>query len=277
MKKITIGDVEIIALTDGAGLMLPLDQTFPTVRAAQWEPYYQRYPQVFADSSTWYLHYGCYVVRTREHTLLVDTGVGPGPYMGVVYGRLPDVLSENDIDPKDVNTVFLTHAHSDHIGWNFTAEGVPMFSNARYMLHHVDWDFYQQPAVKMSIAPYVDRMLTPLKKLGILDLLLDGQSLTQEVIAIPTPGHSPGHMSLLISSKDQKALIGGDAIIHPAQVTEPGWCSVYDMDNGPAIATRRHLLDMLEAEEIVLAAGHFPSPGFGRITRQDGRRYWEAL
>src|SRR5712691_3863357 len=118
MNKMIIGDVEILALTDGAGLKLKLDETFPTVRARvgageewmwrggpcgrPWEAYYQRYPQVFADASTWYLHYGCYLVRTQNCTVLVDTGVGPGPYMGVVYGRLPDVLQEHDIDPQEV-------------------------------------------------------------------------------------------------------------------------------------------------------------------------------
>ena len=277
MQKINIGDVEIIAVTDGTGLVLALDQTFPTVQPAQWEPYFQRYPRVFTNSSNWYLHYGCFVVRTREHTLLVDTGVGPGPYMGVVYGRLPDALRENEIDPGDVNTVFLTHAHNDHVGWTLTAQGTPMFPNARYMLHEVEWDFYQQPAVKMSIAPYIDHTLTPLKKLGVLDLLPGGQSLTGEITAIPTPGHSPGHMSLLISSKDRKAIIGGDAFLHPAQLTWPGWCSVFDIDNGPAIATRKQLLEMLENEGMVLAVGHFPSPGFGRVIRQDGQRYWEPL
>ncbi len=103
MQKITIGDVEIIAVTDGTGLVLALDQTFPTVQPAQWEPYFQRYPRVFTNSSNWYLHYGCFVVRTREHTLLVDTGVGPGPYMGVVYGRLPDALRENEIAASSEN------------------------------------------------------------------------------------------------------------------------------------------------------------------------------
>src|SRR5947209_6118591 len=170
MNKITIGDVEILALTDGAGLKLKLDETFPTVRAAaQWETYYQRYPQVFGDASTWYLHYGSYLVRTQDCTVLVDTGVGPGPYMGVVYGRLPDVLREHDVDPQEVDMVFLTHAHADHVGWNFTADGTPLFPKARYILHQAEWDFFQQPMVKMSIASYVDKLLTPLKRLGVLD------------------------------------------------------------------------------------------------------------
>ena len=209
--------------------------------------------------------------------MLVDTGVGPGPYMGVVYGRLPDVLKEHEVDPEEVDVVFLTHAHADHVGWNFTAEGTPRFPKARYVLHQDEWDFFQQPMVKMSIASYVDQLLTPLKRLGVLDLLPDGRTLTPELTAIPTPGHSPGHMSLLIASKGQKGLIGGDAIIHPAQVSEPTWCSVFDMDNEPTIATRKRLLDMLEKEEIILAAGHFPSPGFGRIICEGGRRYWQAL
>ena len=277
MQKITIGDAEIISVTDGTGLVLPLNQTFPGIQPAQWQPYYQRYPQTFTNSSNWRLHYGCYVVRTREHTLLVDTGVGPGPYMGVVYGRLPDALRENEIDPADVNIVFLTHAHNDHVGWTLTPQSTPMFPNARYLLHEVDWDFYQLPAVKMSIAPYIDSLLTPLKTLGVLDLLPGGQSITREVTALFTPGHSPGHMSLLISSKGHKAVIGGDVFLHPAQLTQPRWCSVFDIENGPAIASRKQLLEMLESEEMLLAAGHFPDPGFGRIIRQDGQCYWEAL
>ena len=82
MKKITIGDVEIVALTDGAGLVQPLDHTFPTVRAEQWGPYYQRYPRVFADSSRWYLQYDYYVVRTPEQIVMVDTGSGEARIWG---------------------------------------------------------------------------------------------------------------------------------------------------------------------------------------------------
>lgn len=277
MQKITIGDAEIISVTDGTGLVQPLSETFPGVQAAQWQSYYQRYPQTFTDSSHWRLHYGYYVIRTSEYTLMVDTGVGPGPYMGVIYGRLPDALRENGIDLTDVSTVFITHAHNDHVGWTLTDQGTPMFPNARYLLHEIEWDFYQMPAVKMSIAPYIDSLLTPLKTLGVLDLLPGGQSITREVTALFTPGHSPGHMSLLISSKGHKAIIGGDVFLHPAQLTQPRWCSVFDIENGPAIASRKQLLEMLESEEILLAAGHFPDPGFGRIIRQDGQCYWEAL
>ena len=278
MTKVMIGDVEIIALVDGAaGLLLKLDEVFPTLRPAQWEAFYRRYPQLFADTATWHINYNCYLVRVHDYVCLVDTGVGPGPYMGQLYGKLLDALRAHKINPEDVNTVFLTHAHSDHVGLNLTVDGRPTFPNARYVIDQGEWDFYQQPQVKMSIAPYIDRMLTPLKQYGVLDLLAGEQPLTEELFALPTPGHSPGHMSLMIRSKGQKALIGGDVFIHPAQVSRMEWCSIFDMDEKELIATRKQLLGRLEAEHILLASGHFPYPGFGHIVCQGGCYYWEDV
>ncbi|HAE84360.1 MAG TPA: hypothetical protein DCK85_13305 [Ktedonobacter sp.] len=278
MTTLTIGDVEIIALIDGAaGLLLKLGEVFPTIRPEQWEDFYRRYPRAFADTATWHIYYNCYLVRIHDYVCLVDTGVGPGPYMGQLHGKLLDALRAHEINPEDVNTVFLTHAHSDHVGLNLNAAGRPTFPNARYVMDQGEWNFYQQPQVKMSIAPYIDRMLTPLEQCGVLDLLSGEQPLAEELSAIPTPGHSPGHMSLLIHSKGQKALIGGDVFIHPAQVTRLDWCSIFDMDEKELIATRKHLSGWLEAEEIMLAAGHFPHPGFGRIVCKGGCYYWEDV
>jgi glyoxylase-like metal-dependent hydrolase (beta-lactamase superfamily II) len=144
-------------------------------------------------------------------------------------------------------------------------------------MHQADWDTFQQPEVQANFHPYVAQTLTPLKDLGVLDLLDGERSLAEGIVAIPTPGHTPGHMSVLISSNGEKALVTGDTIVHPAQVTEPEIAFGFDMDQAGAITTRTELLDRLEADGITLAGGHLPAPGYGRIIRLEGKRYWQAL
>jgi glyoxylase-like metal-dependent hydrolase (beta-lactamase superfamily II) len=107
--------------------------------------------------------------------------------------------------------------------------------------------------------------------------LLEGETaLTDEVTAIATPGHTPGHMSLLVSSGGQKACLTGDAIVHPAQITEPDWAPRMDFEPDVASQTRHALLERFEAEGLTVVACHFPRPGFGQVVRLEGRRYWQA-
>ena len=107
---------------------------------------------------------------------------------------------------------------------------------------------------------------------------MDGeQALTRELTAVPTPGHTPGHMSILVTSQGERALVLGDAAHSPAQLHETDWVSRADMDPAVTRQTRRTLMERLEREEIIVAAGHFPAPGFGKIVRLQGRRTWQVL
>ena len=117
----------------------------------------------------------------------------------------------------------------------------------------------------------------PLEELGLIEFMDGEHSITRELTAVPTPGHTPGHVSILITSQGQRALVLGDAAHNPAQVEEPDWVSRADMDPELTRQTRKALLDRLEREQILVAAGHFEAPGFGRIVRLDGRRYWRGL
>ena len=101
--------------------------------------------------------------------------------------------------------------------------------------------------------------------------------LTRDLTAMPTPGHTPGHMSILITSQGERGLILGDAAHNPAQLQETDWVSRADMDPEVTRQTRRALVERLEREQIVVAAGHFPAPGFGKVLRLQGRRYWQVL
>jgi glyoxylase-like metal-dependent hydrolase (beta-lactamase superfamily II) len=269
MKSITIGRVEITSLTDVEGAFFRLDQIFPGVMAEQWEPYLHRYPWAFADDETLLGRVGSYLLHSPAHTVLVDTGVGPQA-MGA-SGRLLSDLEGLGVRPEDVDTVFLTHLHGDHLGWSVNLGGEPVFPEARYVTQAAEWEIS---------APYLGRAVAALDDLGVLDLLDGEEPVGEEVTAIPTPGHSPGHSSLLVSSGGEQALVAGDAIVHPAQATEPTWNVHFDMDKEQAARTREMLLTWLEADGIAVAAGHIPGSGFGRIVREKGepgRRYWQTL
>ena len=189
-------------------------------------------------------------------------------------------LASKMVNPEDVDIVFLSHLHLDHVGWNTLdkdGDWVPTFPNARYVAHENDLEHFRRPEVQASSRyPYMDFYVEPLVKSGVFDSVGDEADLTSEVKALLTPGHTPGHMSVMVSSQGQKALIQGDVLIHPAQVTEVNWTPLFDGDPDLAIQTRRKLLDELEKDGTPVVSCHFPAPGFGRISRENGRRYWQV-
>lgn len=290
MGRTTVGDVEISHLYDLVEpFKLTLDHAFPTVPAEAWEPYRRAYPGLFAGDAPRF-HAGCYLIRTLRRTILVDTGIGPSTLGMAKFfgtgGHLPERLRSAGVSPEDIDTVMFTHLHPDHVGWNLKQEEgghySPTFPRARYVAHRADWDFMRRAEVQQAlsnIAPsFVEQTLTPLASLGVLDLT-DGDSdlvLSEEITAIHTPGHTPGSMSLLITSQGERAILVGDAIGHPAQVEHPDWYVIHDMDHEHAEQTRYKLLDRIEAEGLVLSANHFPEPDFGRVVRVKGRRIWQA-
>jgi glyoxylase-like metal-dependent hydrolase (beta-lactamase superfamily II) len=269
LKSIRVGRIEITSLTDVEGAFFKLGQIFPGVMDDQWEPYVHRYPWAFADRETLWGRVGSYVLRSPGGTVLVDTGVGPQA-MGQ-GGRLLVELENAGVGPEDVDTVFLTHLHGDHLGWSVRPDGEPVFPEARYVTQASEWEIS---------APYLGRAVAGLDDLGVLELLDGEEPVGEGLTAIPTPGHSPGHSSLLVSSGGEQALVSGDAIVHPAQATEPTWNVHFDMDKEQAARTREMLLAWLEADGITVAAGHIPGSGFGRVARdggEAGRRLWLTL
>ncbi|CAA9439095.1 MAG: hypothetical protein AVDCRST_MAG78-2284 [uncultured Rubrobacteraceae bacterium] len=266
MKSIIVGEVEITALTDLEGPFFGLERVFPGVTADQWATYLRRYPWAFANDRTLHGRIGAYLLRSPDRTVLVDAGIGSLDFG--IHGRLLEDLEENGVRTEEVDVVFLTHLHGDHLGWSLTAEGEPTFPRARYVAQAAEWEASYQR---------VERMLSPLESLGVLDLLDGEEPVTEEAMAIPTPGHSPGHASLLVSSGGEQAVVTGDVIVHPAQATEPTWNTRFDADKEQAAFTREMLLEWAEADGITLAAGHIPGSGFGRVVREEGRRYWRAI
>jgi len=267
MKSIRVGGVEVVALTDIEGTFFRLDQIFPGIPDEQWAPYRVRYPWAFGDGLTLRARVGVYLLKTPDGTVLVDTGVGPAAFG--MRGKLLDELESAGVLPEDVDTVFLTQLHGDHLGWALSQRGEPTFENAKYLVQADEWEAFE---------PHVGRFLAPLEKSGALEFLYGEEFLSEELTAIPTPGHSPGHQSLLVESGGDELLVAGDVVVHPAQVSEPTWNIVFDADKEGAAYTREMLLDWLESDGITVAAGHVPGSGFGRVGRgEEGRRIWRPL
>ena len=283
--RLTVGNVEILSLNDQEAT-LPLSDVFPEVPAAAWVPYQERYPSGFRGDHL-LAHFECYLIRSQGQTILVDTGLGgaaTNPHsieamVGGAEGRLLQELEEAGVSPADIDTVFFSHLHFDHVGWNLTHEpGAPVratFPNARYVAHRADWEVFQRPEVMELFPPHWDQTLGPLQDLGALDLLDGERPLTDEITAISTPGHTPGSMSLAVVSGGQRAYILGDVFHGPAQVTETSWKFSFDMDADQGAATRAAIIQRAESEDAIMAICHHG--GFGRVVRSEGRRYWKLV
>jgi len=270
--KITVGNVEVIALVD-LPFELPWSMMFPGREQAEIDPYLKMYP--FANGQVGLQTQArAYALRSQGKTIVCDTGLGPGPieFLGGAGGRLLDDMRDKGVDPASVDIVAMTHLHGDHVGWNLNSDDEPNFPNARYLVPQADWDFFN---TALDSNPQMTQV-TPLKDLGRMDLISGETELTAEIRTIPTPGHTPGHMSFLIASGAEKAVITGDVAHHPAQVNETDWCPVFDADASASSESRKRLMEMLESEGATAAFCHFPAP-FGKIVRLEGKRVFQAL
>jgi glyoxylase-like metal-dependent hydrolase (beta-lactamase superfamily II) len=272
-SKISVGNVEIVSLLD-TPMEFPWAAFFPKNDPSDFEPYRDDYPDAYAGANfRTYCH--CYAIRSQGKTILVDTGIGPGPieFLGGLRGRLLEDMREKGVQPEDIETVVFTHLHVDHVGWTLTPDHTPTFPNARHLVPQADWDFFKR---SLDANPHM-QLLLPLKGLDLLELFNGERDITPELTTYPTPGHTPGHTSIMISSSGEKAIVTGDLAHHPAQVDRTEWCAGFDGDPDQAIETRREVFDRLEADGLLAAVCHFPHPGFGKIVRLEGKRVWRAV
>ena len=275
-NEVTVGNVRVASFSDGK-LEFDLCNFYPSIPKENWA----RYPEDLTADHKVSLNLASYLVRSQGSTILVDSGMGPVPEDAPEssWGELLHNFEAAGVKTDEVDVVVMTHLHRDHVGWNMVSENDryrPVFPNARYVLSRKDWEATRMPEYAERF-PTASIKLWPLEELGVLDVVEGEYAINGELTALPTPGHTPGHMSVLITSQGQKGVITGDALHSPAQVQEWEWCSRADLDPDQARASRRKLVEDAEREGTLIAAGHFPAPGFGRVVRLQDRRYWQAL
>lgn len=280
--SVNVGDAEIFAICDiEADFPAGLRVAFPDVPEQEWPAFRRRYPDAFgAGEDVWYSHDHCYLVRSPGGTVLVDTGVGPmGPGVPGIHrsGGLMPTLERIGVGRNDVGTVVHTHMHFDHFGWNLTDEDGtyrPTFPKARHIVHRLDWEAFGsgvEGSDPLSAGMFQQRM-RPLDAEGLVDVVDGPVDLGGGLEVVHAPGHTVGHVVVTVSSGDERVVLSGDVVNHPAQLAEPTWREVGDMDLDAAAATRRSLFGEGEGTAL-FAPSHFPQ-AFGRVTTEGGRYVW---
>jgi glyoxylase-like metal-dependent hydrolase (beta-lactamase superfamily II) len=284
--RTAIGEIEVTFVPDGYICSSPT-RSYPGTDDAFWAAN----PHHLDDGGLLVMSLGALLVRTAGKVLLIDLAWGPSSALigvatsgqrqgGVVGGALLDNLRLLGVDPGDVDVVLFSHLHRDHTGWIIDpassggegAAGTPTFANADHYLSSAEWDYWSGGAASgVGPAPSAEQLAVLSSRLTFLE---DGEKVLPGIDVMATFGHTPGHLSFVISSGRERAIVLGDAVHCPIEILEPELTFSADVDPALAQRTRVFIEQVLLEPDTVAAAPHFAGLVFGRLMRGTGRPSW---
>jgi len=280
MQKWKIGDVTItkvveIEMTGHATWILP-DATNENLLTIPWCQ-----PHFVDEKGEGILSIHALLIESQGQRIVVDTCVGNDKNLPMMKnwhkrtgGNFLQDLGDAGFAPDSVDTVLCTHLHVDHVGWNTCLEDgrwVPTFSHARHLWNKAEYDHWSVND-QAGFKEIIQESVIPVFDAGLVDLVKEDHVVTDEVRLEPTPGHTPGHVSIHIESRGDEAVITGDMTHHPCQIARPEWRSSADSDGELAEATRRTFLERYADRPVLIIGTHFATPTAGHIVR-DGDSY----
>ncbi|GAA4889458.1 MBL fold metallo-hydrolase [Actinomycetospora straminea] len=261
-----VGDLEIVPVIDGTGR-----ERAREVLTAPGGDRWACHPEHLDAHGDLELTLGGFLLRTGDRLVLVDTGVGRIHNDQYAGGGFLDALAALGVTTDQVTDVVFTHLHFDHVGWA-TSKGEVVFDRATCRVHEADWAHFVEAA---DADPGAVRKLAPLReRLATFDA---EHTVAPGLDARPTPGHTPGSTSYVVSSRGERALLIGDVAHSVVELEEPDWQAVFDVDPVAAQAVRHRLADEVAATGDLVAAAHFPGLAFGRIVTVGGRRRFTVV
>jgi glyoxylase-like metal-dependent hydrolase (beta-lactamase superfamily II) len=219
-----------------------------------------------------------FLIVLGDQKIIVDSGVGNGKERVAVPGwdnlqtAFLDQFKAVDMQPGEIDYVVNTHLHFDHVGWHtrlVNGAWQPTFSAARYIVAAEEFRYWQsrpEKEIADQHAGFSDSVL-PVYQVGLADLVADDHVIIDGVRLIPSPGHTPHHVSVLIESRGRSALITGDVAHHPCQLAHPDWGSASDFDPDRARASRSDLVERFADSETLIIGSHFADPVAGYMRR----------
>ncbi len=288
MPTYTLGAVRITSITEVV-LPVPAAGLVPDAKPEAIADLDWLRPHYVEPDGALRIHIQALLVESQGRRIVVDTCVGNDkqrtlPAFHEMHTDFLGDLARAGFARELVDTVVCTHLHVDHVGWNTmrvaagpgTWRWVPTFPNARYLVARAEWEHWSRTP-DTSFGDVLGDSVRPLFDAGLVDLVEPGHRVTEEVTLIPTPGHTPGHVSVRIASEGAEAVITGDLMHHPAQIAHPEWASSADVDAEAARATRRAFLDANADAPVLVIGTHFARPSGGRIVRDGGRLRFEPM
>jgi glyoxylase-like metal-dependent hydrolase (beta-lactamase superfamily II) len=278
-NSLSIGDINIYRIVEQEGPFLPALDVFPTLSAEMLDEYRSWLaPRFLSEDDRLVFSFQAYVVRTPHHTILVDSCIGNDK----VRPTRPEwnlkrdetfmrALAAAGFSVDDIDFVMCTHLHVDHVGWNTRLQNgrwTPTFPRARYLFSKDEFDYWTDQYAKTPWPHFGDSVL-PVMEAGRVDLVRHDYALDDHVRLLPTPGHTPDHVSVCFGRDGDDAVMTGDVLHSPLQARYPALSSRFDVDRDMAAKTRRKFFERYCDTRTLCCTAHFPSPSMGRITRLD--------
>ena len=270
-----IGDVEITRIVEVNGWEDDIAMLWPDAVPADVQKYPWLKPHWATEDGKMVISFQCFVMRTPDHCIMLDTCIGADRqrefdiFTNMQTSFLDD-LAHAGFKPEDIDIVLCTHLHFDHVGWNtrlVDGKWMPTFPNARYLFGKSEfehWKMLEETKGYHDLNHMYDAVM-PVVEAGLVDLIGPDHRPCPEITLMPTPGHTPGHVSIVIESKGKKAIITGDLMHCPIQVAEPKRIVRFDMNQEQGAKTRQEFVDRLSNQDVLVLGSHFADPTAGYV------------
>jgi glyoxylase-like metal-dependent hydrolase (beta-lactamase superfamily II) len=274
-----VGDILVTVVSDGQNVFKLEDNFIVNAKKEEVEAALEK---AYMAPGMMTIYFAPLVLNIGGKVVVVDTGTGPQAKAASkgANGLFAENMIAAGFDPAKVDTVVISHFHTDHVNGLLTADGKPAFPNAEVLVPAVEWKFWMDDG-EMSRAP-AGRMAGLFKsnrnvfETGLKKKVTPyewGKEVAPGLLAVESIGHTPGHTSYVLSSGSGKVFIQSDVTNNPNPfATHPGWHAFFDQDGDVAEKTRRRVYDMVVAEKLMVQGFHYPFPGLGHVEK-DGSGY----